>query len=50
MTFEVEDPNKNKLSGTIYRDSDDSLTVKITDSTWELLPSDEVLDGFNTSK
>ncbi len=50
MTFEVEDPNKNKLTGMIYRDSDDSLTVKITDSTWELLPNDEVLDGFNTSK
>ncbi len=46
MTFEVEDPSGNKMSGVIYRDSDNSLTVKITDSTWELLPNDEVLDGF----
>lgn len=46
MTFEVDDPSENKLSGVIYRDSDNSLAVKITDSTWDLLPNDEVLDGF----
>lgn len=46
MTFEVEDPSGNKLTGVIYRDEDDSLTVKITDSTWAFLPNDEVLDGF----
>ncbi len=46
MTFEADDPSGNKLSGVIYRDSDDSLTVKITDSTWDFLPNDEVLDGF----
>ena len=46
MTFVVQDPSENELSGVIYRDSDNSLTVKITESTWELLPTDEILDGF----
>ncbi len=46
MTFTVTDPSDNEMSGEIYRDSDNSLTVKITNSTWELLPADEVLDGF----
>lgn len=46
MTFVVQDPNENELSGVIYRDSDNSLIVKITNSTWELLPTDEILDGF----
>ena len=46
MTFEVDDPNGNKMSGVIYRDSDNSLTLKITDSTWTNLPNDEVIDGF----
>lgn len=46
MTFVADDPNGNELSGMIYRDSDNSLTVKITDSTWTYLSNDEVLDGF----
>lgn len=46
MTFDVDDPNGDKLSGVIYMDSDNSLTVKITDSTWNYLPVDEVLEGF----
>ncbi len=46
MTFTAEDPNGNAISGVIYRDSDNSLVVKITDSTWDYLPSGEVLDGF----
>lgn len=46
MTFVVQDPSENELSGVIYRDSDNSLVVKITNSTWELLTTDEVLDGF----
>ena len=46
MTFEADDPSGEKLSGVIYRDGDNSLVVKITDSTWELLPSDELLEGF----
>jgi len=46
MSFTVEDPNGNPMSGVIYRDSDDSLSIRITDSTWELLPNDEVIDGF----
>ena len=46
MTFTVTDPNENEMSGVIYRGSDDSLTVQITDSTWELLPTGEILDGF----
>ena len=46
MNFVVKDPNDNDLSGMIYLDSDNSLCVKITDSTWDLLPNDEVLTGF----
>ncbi len=46
MAFTVQDPSENEMSGVIYLDSDNSLTVQITDSTWELLPNDEVLDGF----
>ena len=46
MTFTVTDPSDNEMSGEIYRDSDNSLVVKITNSTWELLPTDEILDGF----
>ncbi len=46
MTFDVTDPNGNPMSGVIYRDNDNSLTVKITDSTWDYLPNDEVLEGF----
>lgn len=46
MTFEVNDPNGNRMSGVIYRDSDNSLTLKITDSAWTYLPVGEVLDGF----
>ena len=45
MTFEVDDPSENKLSGVIYVDGD-SLSVKITDSTWTYLPSGDVLEGF----
>lgn len=46
MYFEAQDPNGNAISGMIYRDSDNSLDVKITDSTWDYLPNDEVLEGF----
>lgn len=46
MSFTVTDPSDNEMSGVIYLDSDNSLTVKITDSTWSLLPTDEVLEGF----
>ena len=46
MYFDVTDPNENPMSGMIYRDSDNSLTIKITDSTWDLLPNDEVIEGF----
>ncbi len=46
ITFEVEDPSEGKLTGVIYKADDNSLTVEITDSTWEYLPNGEVLDGF----
>ncbi len=46
ITFETEDPGEGKLTGVIYKDSDNSLTVEITDSTWEYLPNGEVLNGF----
>ncbi len=46
MYFEVTDPAEGTMKGMIYLDSDTSLCVKITDSTWNLLPTDEVIDGF----
>lgn len=51
ITFTVKDPDGNDMTGVIYRDSDNNLTVQITDSTWSLLPTDEVFEGFeNTAK
>ena len=47
MTFEVNDPNENPMKGEIYLDSDNSLCIKITDSTWNYLPNDEVIEGFD---
>lgn len=47
ITFEVEEPGEGTLTGVIYKDSDDSLTVEVTDSTWDYLPNGEVLDGFD---
>ncbi len=44
--FDITDPSENTMKGMIYLDADNSLCVKITDSTWELLPTDEVIDGF----
>lgn len=46
MNFVIDDPNGNKMSGVIYRDSDNSLTIKITNSTWTYLQNDDVLEGF----
>ena len=46
MTFTVTDPADNEMTGEICREDDDSLSMKITDSTWELLPAGEILDGF----
>ena len=46
MYFDVLDPNGDKMSGVIYRDSDNSLTVKITESTWDYLPVDNTIEGF----
>lgn len=46
MSFDVTDPAGNKMSGMIYRDSDNSLTVKITDSTWDYLQVDDTIEGF----
>ena len=46
MLFTVVDPSENELSGEIYRDADNSLVIKITDSTWTYLANDELLEGF----
>ena len=46
MTFTAVDPSGNDISAVIYRDSDNSLVVRITDSTWDYLPNDDVIDGF----
>lgn len=46
MTFEIQDPSENTMKGMIYRDSDNSLVIRITDSTWDYLPNGEELSGF----
>lgn len=46
LFFKAEDPSGGQISGMVYRDSDNSLDVKILDSNWELLPKDEVVEGF----
>ncbi len=46
ITFTITDPAEKEMKGVIYRDSDNSLTVQITDSTWEYLPNGEVITGF----
>lgn len=46
MSFVVKDPSGNDMAGRIYRDSDNSLVVEITDSTWEYLLTGERLTGF----
>lgn len=44
MNFTVVHPGGDTISGVIYRDSDNSLVVKITDSTFDYLPNGSVID------
>lgn len=46
MNFVATDPSGDKLTGVIYLDSDNSLTVKITNSTWTYLQKGDVIQGF----
>lgn len=46
MYFEVEDPSGNPLKGMICQYDDNSLAIKIMDSTWGYLTNDEVIEGF----
>ena len=46
MVFTITDPNGNPMSGIIYRDSDNSLVVKITDSTWTYINTDDEFSGL----
>ncbi len=46
MTFVIEDPDGEDMTGVIYRGGDGSLTVEITDSTWSLIQNNEVFEGF----
>ncbi len=46
INVEFEDPSGNSLSAVIYRDGDNNLAVRITDSTWDYLPNGEIIDGF----
>jgi hypothetical protein len=46
MYFTATDPAEGKLSGVIYRDNDNTLTIKITDSTWDYLHNDETIGDF----
>lgn len=46
MYFEVKDPNENPMQGVIYRDNENNLEIKITDSTWDLISVDETFGDF----
>lgn len=46
INVQFDDPNGNKMSAVIYRDGDNNLAVRITDSSWDYLPDGEILDGF----
>lgn len=46
MYFDIKDPNEENMSGVIYRDSDNSLVVKITDSKWDLISNDQTFEHF----
>lgn len=47
IDFTAQDPNGNDIKGKIYHDTDNSITVEITDSTWNYLPNGERLTGFD---
>lgn len=47
IDFTAQDPNGNDIKGKIYHDTDNSITVEITDSTWDYLPNGERLTGFD---
>lgn len=46
MSFVIKDQSENDMSGVIYKNSDGSLSIKITDSTWDYIENGEVFDGF----
>ncbi len=46
LSFTIEDPSGNDLTAVIYRDNDNSLSIRVLESSWENLPKDEVLEGF----
>lgn len=46
MSFVIQDPSENDLSGVISKNSDGSLSMKITDSTWGYIENGEVFDDF----
>lgn len=47
ISFTVDDPNGNEMKGIIYQDPSEGLCIKFTDSTWDYLPTGEVLTGFD---
>ena len=46
MTFVVDDPNGEKLTGAITRDSNNVFTVTITESSWSLLANGDSFIDF----
>ncbi len=46
MTFVVDDPNGEKLTGAITRDSNNVFTVTITESSWPLLANGDSFIDF----
>ena len=46
MTFVVDDPNGEKLTGEITRDSNNVFTVTITESSWSLLANGDSFIDF----
>ena len=46
ISFTTIDPSGEPMEGVIYRDSENSLTLKITNSTWSYIESDTEYPGL----
>lgn len=48
VNFSAIDPNGNPIKCCLFYDSDNSLSLKIEDSTWDYLPTGTVISGFDS--
>ena len=46
ITLELTDPNDKDIEGVLYKESDDTYTIKITQSTWTYISNGDTFTGF----